>query len=160
MLGTLESITYQADGNIVASYKKAGASSWAESPINLAQYYIKDKKVYVQLNIDNIIALVQANKSKADATAGLTDILTFVAPLLSQGVPLNYSVNNGVAQITAGSDLLLPLLKMATSETLYPLIQKMIPDKTPEMYMDIIAQIPGIVATTSEASVTLNLIKK
>lgn len=160
LLGTLESITYQADGNIVASYKKAGASSWAESPINLAQYYIKDKKVYVQLNIDNIIALVQANKSKADATAGLTDILTFVAPLLSQGVPLNYSVNNGVAQITAGSDLLLPLLKMATSETLYPLIQKMIPDKTPEMYMDIIAQIPGIVATTSEASVTLNLIKK
>ena len=49
----LSDVTFKADGNIVATYKnKAGVD--VESPINLANYYIKNDKLYVTLNIDMI----------------------------------------------------------------------------------------------------------
>lgn len=156
--GVLESITYQNDGNIVASYKKMTASSWSTSPINLAQYYIKDKKLYVQLNIANIIATVGANKSKAEAT--MPDLMTLLGSLLSTGVPLDYNINDSTLQVTAGTSLLLPILKVATSDEMFPLIQTMLPESTPEIMKGLLSQIPGVVNGTTEISGTLNLVKK
>lgn len=156
--GVLESITYQNDGNIVASYKKMTASSWSTSPINLAQYYIKDKKLYVQLNIANIMATVEANKSKAEAT--MPDLMTLLGSLLSTGVPLDYNINKGTLQITAGTSLLLPILKVATSDEMFKLIQSMLPESTPEIMKGLLSQIPGVVNGTTEISGTLNLVKK
>lgn len=156
--GVLESITYQNDGNIVASYKKMTASSWSTSPINLAQYYIKDKKLYVQLNIANIMATVAANKSKAEMPQ--LDLMTLLGSLLSTGVPLDYNIEDGALQVTAGTSLLLPILKVVTSDEMFPLIQKMLPESTPEIMKGLLSQIPGVVNGTTEISGTLNLVKK
>lgn len=150
LAGVLQSITYKEDGNIVASYKKAGASDWATSPINLAQYYISNGKMYVQLNIAQILDVVAG--SKANASGSLVDLM----PLLSAGVPLNYTVANGIAQIKADKELLLPLMGMITTEPFAGLIGKLIP----EAYQGLMTQLPGILATTTDVNATLYLVKQ
>ena len=147
--GVLQSITYKEDGNIVASYKKAGASDWATSPINLAQYYIANGKMYVQLNIAQIMDLVASSKSDYNP---LTGLMTY----LSAGVPLSYSIANGTAQIKAEKELLLPLMGMMTAEPFSRIIAGVIP----EAYQGLMAQLPGILATTTDVNATLYLIKQ
>ncbi|WP_195372890.1 MULTISPECIES: DUF4925 domain-containing protein [Parabacteroides] len=147
--GVLQSITYKEDGNIVASYKKASASDWATSPINLAQYYIANGKMYVQLNIAQIMDLVASSKSDYNP---LTGLMTY----LSAGVPLSYSIANGTAQIKAEKELLLPLMGMMTAEPFSRIIAGVIP----EAYQGLMAQLPGILATTTDVNATLYLIKQ
>lgn len=149
LVGALQSITYQEDGNIVASYKKAGSSDWATSPINLAQYYIANGKMYVQLNIAQIMDVVAGSKSTENPLGGL---MTY----LSSGVPLNYTVANGVAQIKADKELLLPLMGMITTEPFASMIAKVVP----EQYQGLMAQFPAILATTTDVNATLYLIKQ
>lgn len=152
--GVLESITYGADGNIVASYKKKGDSNWSTSPLNLAQYYIKDSKLYVQLNIDQIIATVQANKSKADM--GLPEFIAIIQPLmsyLSEGVPLSYTVSNGTAQVTLGYDVLGKILPLLANESISGMIGGVLP-------AEIMSQLPAILEKTENVSATLILTKK
>lgn len=149
LTGVLQSITYQEDGNIVASYKKAGASDWAISPINLAQYYIANGKMYVQLNIAQIMDLVASSKADYNPLAGLM-------AYLSAGVPLNYTVANGTAQIKADTELLLPLMGMITTDPFAGIIGELIP----EAYQGLMQQLPGVLATTTEVSATLYLVKQ
>ena len=149
LAGVLQSITYQEDGNVVASYKKAGASDWATSPINLAQYYIANGKMYVQLNIAQIMDLVASSKAENNPLAGL---MTY----LSAGVPLSYSVTDGAAQIKAEKELLLPLMGMMTTEPFASMIAKVVP----EQYQGLMAQFPAILATTTDVNATLYLIKQ
>lgn len=156
----LESISYGEDGNITARYMKKGASDWQSSPLNLAQYYIKNNKLYVQLNIAQILATVEANKSKADI--GSSEILKFleaiklIAPYLSEGVPLSYSVSNGTAQVTLGYDVLGKLFALLTDEDLSGLILGKLPDNIKA----VMAQIPGILEKTDDVHVTLILQKQ
>ena len=62
----LNQITFHADGNITAAYNKSG--QWADSPVNLASYYVKDTLMYVIPNVDMIIRQVQLNKISTRAT--------------------------------------------------------------------------------------------
>lgn len=149
LASVLQSITYKEDGNIVASYKKAGATDWATSPINLAQYYIANGKMYVQLNIAQIIDVVASSKSDYNPLAGL---MTY----LSAGVPLSYSIADGAAQIKAEKELLLPLMGMITTEPFAGWIAELIP----EAYQGLMAQFPGVLATTTDVNATLYLIKQ
>ena len=244
----LKSISYGEDGNITARYMKKGAFDWQSSPLNLAQYYIKNNKLYVQLNIAQILATVEANKSKADigsseilkfleaikliapylfrrclnhsgrslrrlptrqgstaavlpgssyqsghssawlrsergpaclfprcrcillhvrclkskADIGSSEILKFleaiklIAPYLSDGVPLSYSVSNGTAQVTLGYDVLGKLFALLTDEDLSGLILGKLPDN----FKAVMAQIPGILEKTDDVNVTLILQKQ
>lgn len=153
--GALQSITYKEDGNIVASYKKAGASDWATSPINLAQYYIANGKMYVQLNITQIMDLVASSKAENSGNA-LTGIMTY----LSAGVPLSYTVTDGTAQITAEKELLLPLLSLLSDETIGGMIINLIPKDQQPLVQGLMAQLPEILKTTTDINVTLNLVKQ
>ena len=99
----LHTITFQEDGNIVASYSSTGKEGEnTVSPANLAQYYIKDSKLFLQLNIDMILATIAANKTKASDTS----VLLQFASLLSKGIPLNCEVKNGAAAVYADKDLI------------------------------------------------------
>lgn len=156
--GVLQSITYQEDGNIVASYKKSGATDWETSPANLAHYYVKDGKMYVQLNIDQIMATVAANQSKA----GMADIIGIITPLipyLSQGVPLAYNVADGKATISAEKDLILQLLGLLTNETVAGMITGLIPADQQPLVQGIMTQLPGILEKTEDVSTSLVLVK-
>ena len=153
LTGVLQSITYQEDGNIVASYKKAGASDWATSPINLAQYYIANGKMYVQLNIAQIMDLVASSKADNNPLAGLM-------AYLSAGVPLSYTVENGKAQITADKELLLPILGLLANETIAGKIMELVPKEQLPLVQGLMTQLPGILATTTDVNATLYLVKQ
>ena len=153
LTGVLQSITYKEDGNIVASYKKAGASDWTTSPINLAQYYIANGKMYVQLNIAQIMDLVASSKADNNPLAGLM-------AYLSAGIPLSYTVENGKAQITADKELLLPILGLLSNETIAGLIMKAVPEEQLPLVQGLMAQLPGILATTTDVNATLYLVKQ
>lgn len=153
LVDALQSITYKEDGNIVASYKKAGASDWATSPINLAQYYIANGKMYVQLNIAQIMDLVASSKADNNPLAGLM-------AYLSAGVPLSYTVENGKAQITADKELLLPVLGLLSNETIAGLIMKAVPEEQLPLVQGLMTQLPGILATTTDVNATLYLVKQ
>ncbi|WP_293739367.1 DUF4925 domain-containing protein [uncultured Parabacteroides sp.] len=161
LAGALESITFQADGNIVASYKSKGQTEWQTSPINLAQYYIKDNKMYIQLNIDNIIATVKANKStKASTKAGLVDIIGEFASLLSNGVPMNYAIKGEAATVSVDQTLLLPLLSLLSNETIVTLLLPNIPADYQTAASEVLKQLPEIIKNTTEMNVSLHLVKK
>mgnify|MGYP002648160757 CR=1 FL=1 len=154
----LQNVTFQKDGNIVASYSKAGeAPSWQTSPINLAQYYFKDKKMYVQLNIDMIMATAQSGNSKAEATIpGLSDLY----PLLSAGIPLNCEIADGKAKIYMDKDLLVPLLSILGNEAIAGMIMKKIPEEQKEMVGGILAQLPALLQATTKMDLGLSLVKE
>lgn len=154
----LQSVTFQADGNIVASYSNDDASTWQTSPINLAQYYFKDNKMYVQLNIDMIMATVQSNKSKADVQ---NPNLSELYPLLSTGIPFNYEIENGKAKIYMDKNVLVPILSILGNETIAGLITSKITDaEQKKMLEGILAQLPSLMQVTTKMDLGLNLIKK
>lgn len=166
----LSDVTFKADGNIVATYKnKAGVD--VESPINLANYYIKNNKLYVTLNIDMIVQVA----TKADNSEALLSLMTELmqTPLmsaLSEGFPLNYTIENGTAKISIDQDFLLPILKvLVNNEFVMGMLKEAMVGMgasggiaailTPAAIEGIIAQIAPIVNGTSELSFGLELKK-
>lgn len=166
----LSDVTFKADGNIVATYKnKSGVD--VESPINLANYYIKNDKLYVTLNINMIIQVA----TKADNSKELLDLITELmqTPLmsaLSEGFPLNYTIENGTAKISIDQDFLLPILKvLVNNEFVMGMLKEAMAGMgtsggiagllTPDAINGIIEQIVPIVNGTSELSFGLELKK-
>ena len=153
----LHTITFQEDGNIVASYSSTGKEGEnTVSPANLAQYYIKDSKLFLQLNIDMILATIAANKTKASDTS----VLLQFASLLSKGIPLNCEVKKGAAAVYADKDLILPLLNILSSEGIAELIITQVPTAQQDMVKAIFAQLPELIKTTTEFNAGLNLEKQ
>ena len=153
----LHTVTFQEDGNIVASYSSTGKEGEnTVSPANLAQYYIKDSKLFLQLNIDMILATIAANKTKASDTS----VLLQFASLLSKGIPLNCEVKNGAAAVYADKDLILPLLNILSSEGIAELIITQVPTAQQDMVKAIFAQLPELIKTTTEFNAGLNLEKQ
>ena len=95
----LKDVTFQADGNIVATYVKDGKD--VVSPINLANYYFKDGKLYVTLNIDMIIQAATKADNNEELMKLITDLMqTPLMSALSEGFPLNCVIDDkGVANI-------------------------------------------------------------
>lgn len=166
----LSDVTFKADGNIVATYKNK-AEADVVSPINLANYYIKNDKLYVTLNIDMIVQVA----TKADNSEALLSLMTELmqTPLmsaLSEGFPLNYTIENGTAKISIDQDFLLPILKvLVNNEFVMGMLKEAMVGMgasggiaailTPAAIDGIIAQIAPIVNGTSELSFGLELKK-
>lgn len=166
----LSDVTFKADGNIVATYKNK-AEADVISPINLANYYIKNDKLYVTLNIDMIVQVA----TKADNSEALLSLMTELmqTPLmsaLSEGFPLNYTIENGTAKISIDQDFLLPILKvLVNNEFVMGMLKEAMVGMgassgiaailTPAAIDGIIAQIAPIVNGTSELSFGLELKK-
>lgn len=159
----LTDVTFKADGNIVATYDKDKKTS----PINLANYYIKNNKLYVTLNIDMIIQTA----TKADNSSELMKLMSALmqTPLmsaLSEGFPLTYKIDEkGILNVSIDQDFLLPILKVIiNSEFVMGMVNEMIAGN-PEMatmaplIQAILEQMPAIVEGTSELSFGLELKK-
>lgn len=165
----LQNITFREDGNITASYKKKDNAGWKTSPINLAQYYVKDGKMYLQLNITQILATVQAGRSKAEVFPSWINLLLNLANYLSEGIPLRYNAADGKAQLTLEKDVIEKLMALLADDTLSGMIiEKILEDEKneevkkekKEMIVGILSQLPGIMKKTENISLTLNLAKQ
>ena len=123
------------DGNITASVVTAEGVS-VDSPLNLSQYVLADNATMLLFLDPTAIAMADANTPKAvrraaegelpidiDINAILGNVLAQVGPMLSQGVPLSYSVaEDGAAKkltIYIDERVILPLLK----ENVLPLLE-------------------------------------
>lgn len=146
----LQDVTFKDDGNIVATYSKQGSDEWVSSPINLAQYYIKDSKVFVVLNLDMIIKTVAKNKTKA---LDINQILS----LLVKGVPLSFEVNADTAKIYADKEFLFSVFNivLGAKDMIYP----MLPEDMKPLIDALLPQIVTAVQSTSELNIGLNLNK-
>lgn len=117
LCSVLHDITLGADGNISASYVDAaqGGTSVVKTPANVAQYVVlSETQMKVYLNLDAIIANVKrlGSSTKAiDMSEILSQAVTSLLPLVTDGVPLTYKKNEGKLKAYLNTDLLLPLMK-------------------------------------------------
>lgn len=91
VLQVLQSVTFQEDGQIVASISKAGVDLskpvtpvWETSEPGYASYNVTDKQILVFLDITKIMGSL---KSKA-----AIDPLEQIMALLQNGIPVNYEI--------------------------------------------------------------------
>lgn len=149
----LNTISFNNDGNIVADYNKNGEKK--VSPLNIANYYMKDGKMYVQLNIAMLLSVINQTKAGFDIST-----ITQFLPLLSEGIPLTCSVDGNNASITMEKDLLVPILSFVVSnETVTNLILNSVSAEMKPLVELVLPQLPEVLNNTTEMKVSLNLKK-
>ena len=111
LAGILHKITFLPDGNIQAEYKdELTDAEWKTSDLNIATYTVDGDKIYLYLNPSQIAASVNRSIGVDDI---LGNLIPAVLPMLSNGIPLSYSVDSD-GNVTAYLDTatLLPILKL------------------------------------------------
>ena len=173
LCSVLHDITLGADGNISASYVDAaqGGTSVVKTPANVAQYVVlSDTQMKVYLNLDAIIANVKrlGSSTKAiDMSEILSQAVTSLLPLVTDGVPLTYEKNEGKLKAYLNTDLLLPLMKnivaplFSDEEFVNMLIEAMKADpdfgSMAGMAEGMLKGLPEIINETTRLEVGLNL---
>lgn len=173
LCSVLHDITLGADGNISASYVDAaqGGTSVVKTPANVAQYVVlSDTQMKVYLNLDAIIANVKrlGSSTKAiDMSEILSQAVTSLLPLVTDGVPLTYEKNEGKLKAYLNTDLLLPLMKnivaplFSDEEFVNMLIEAMKADpdfgSKAGMAEGMLKGLPEIINETTRLEVGLNL---
>lgn len=173
LCSVLHDITLGADGNISASYVDAaqGGTSVVKTPANVAQYVVlSDTQMKVYLNLDAIIANVKrlGSSTKAiDMSEILSQAVTSLLPLVTDGVPLTYKKNEGKLKAYLNTDLLLPLMKnivaplFSDEEFVNMLIEAMKADPDFGSMADVaegmLKGLPEIINETTRLEVGLNL---
>lgn len=173
LCSVLHDITLGADGNISASYVDAaqGGTSVVKTPANVAQYVVlSDIQMKVYLNLDAIIANVKrlGSSTKAiDMSEILSQAVTSLLPLVTDGVPLTYEKNEGKLKAYLNTDLLLPLMKnivaplFSDEEFVNMLIEAMKADpdfgSMAGMAEGMLKGLPEIINETTRLEVGLNL---
>jgi len=129
----LQNVTFREDGNIVATYNTATATEenpepeadWQSSPLNLAQYCVKDGVCYVFLSLDMIMR--QVDMDQEGRSTGTDPILGAIEQLLTNGIPVHFEKTVG----TDGKDALYVYLDEVLLKQLgplFPLVEGLIPD--------------------------------
>lgn len=173
LCSVLHDITLGVDGNISASYVDAaqGGTSVVKTPANVAQYVVlSDTLMKVYLNLDAIIANVKrlGSSTKAiDMSEILSQAVTSLLPLVTDGVPLTYEKNEGKLKVYLNTDLLLPLMKnivaplFSDEEFVNMLIEAMKADpdfgSMAGMAEGMLKGLPEIINETTRLEVGLNL---
>ena len=104
----LKSIHLREDGFIVATL--AGEPT-TTSPVGVAQYYVKDGKVYVVANLSAMMMNVRADDG------GLTEIITM---LTTTGMPMMFTADNGKLHVYVTKEMMAPFITLI--ETLLPVL--------------------------------------
>ena len=129
----LQNVTFREDGNIVATYNTATVTEenpepeadWQSSPLNLAQYCVKDGVCYVFLSLDMIMR--QVDMDQEGRSAGTDPILGAVEQLLANGIPVHFEKTVG----SDGKDALYVYLDEVLLKQLGPLlpmVESLIPE--------------------------------
>lgn len=164
------SVTFGTDGNITAEYKKNMTDTeWAESPLNMAQYTAGGGNLLLYLNPSQIIANVQNSRlSRATSSEIIANLISGVLPMLSQGVPVKYTLDGSNLKVYLGADLLLPLMQAVTpifqDEAFVQQIMDMVANNPSlgmmsSMVGPVLQQLPEVIAGTTNIEVGVNFQK-
>lgn len=173
LCNVLRDITLGADGNISASYIDAanGGTSVVQTPAHVAQYVVlNDHQLKVYLNLEAILANAQrlaASTKAVDLGDLISNAMSALLPLVTDGVPLEYTKADGKMTVYLNTDLLLPLLKSIVAplfmdeEFVAQLIElmKSNPDfgSMAGMAEGMLKSLPEIINTTTKVEIGLNL---
>lgn len=164
----LEKVTFRTDGNIVASYSKGeniNNPQWVDSPVNMAQYYVKDNTIYLLLNPT---ILLSALGTKAETATPMdkviANLMEVALPLLGTGFPLAYKMEGQNLTVYADTKLVMSLLNAVSplledQEFMQGIIAKM-PSNLQQMMQAVFAQLPEVLASTQQFEVGINLNKQ
>lgn len=196
----LRTLAFSPDGNFVVTYLKraAGAAQFAHAPLCMLQYApAAPGLMKMWVNPTDVLTVVLQNNtaqspdipenpfgkpSRADASSPtipplvmkfLMQFLPRVAPLLAEGIPVNYSTDGNAMTLYIGSDLLLPLVKDVAQTVLAdPEVQALIKQalmdavKADPSILQYIPKIeaflkdlPQFIAATTRIELGLNLVK-
>ena len=172
----LQSVTFLADGNITATFSKAGIDLtgevtpvWQQSPVNMAQYYVRDGAIYVILNPYLIVGAAAGGTSDAQAasadagsvpptkTIDFGEIMAQLQQIFTQGVPVHYTLDGDHATVWIDQEPIIPFAD------LIPLIAGLIPEGGNAMVSALLGpmleQMPDILRGTTEMKIGINLQK-
>lgn len=172
LIQILNEVSFNADGNIVAKYKNnLTETEYSTSPLNIAMYTVPSaSELRVYLNLAQIMANVSTSPaSKATQMEIMSNLLTMVMPMLSQGVPVSYTIVDGQMTAYLNSDVMIPLLKAVSPLFTDPEFIQMIVDMVKNdptmgamagMIEPIIAQLPEVISSTTKFEAGINMVKK
>ena len=152
----VQSFTFEEDGNISVTYMKEGATTWQTSPLNLAMYYVMDGKLYLQLNVTQIVATAQS--TRADISS-LLSLLQGVVDYLSEGIPLTYSADGNALTLTLGTEETKAILNLLTIDFVLEKVQGIIPEDYQNIVTPILEKLPEILDSTTALELSLHLQK-
>lgn len=164
------SVTFGTDGNITAEYKKNMTDAeWATSPLNVAQYTANSGSLRLFLNPSMIMANIQNSRLSRSTTSDiLANLMPVVLPMLSQGVPMKYVIEDNNMKVYLGTDVLLPLLEalapMFQDEAFLQQIMDMVANDPTMgamagMVGPVLEQLPDVIAGTTNMEVGVNFQK-
>lgn len=164
------SVTFGTDGNITAEYKKNMTDAeWATSPLNVAQYTANSGSLRLFLNPSQIMANIQNSRLSRSTTRDiLANLMPVVLPMLSQGVPMKYVIEDNNMKVYLGTDVLLPLLEalapMFQDEAFLQQIMDMVANDPTMgamagMVGPVLEQLPDVIAGTTNMEVGVNFQK-
>lgn len=157
LVQVLQSVTFQEDGQIVASISKAGVDLskpvtpvWETSEPGYASYNVTDKQILVFLDITKIMGSL---KSKA-----AIDPLEQIMALLQNGIPVNYEIApDGVSRVYIDKAL------VSQIAPLLPTLAELIGDDAlngmGQLVKSILKAFPEAMEKTTKFEVGLKLIK-
>ena len=159
------SVTFGTDGNITAEYKK----NMTDAPLNMAQYTANAGSLQLYLNPSQIMANIQNSRLSRSTTSDiLANLMPVVLPMLSQGVPMKYVIEDNNMKVYLGTDVLLPLLEalapMFQDEAFLQQIMDMVANDPTMgamagMVGPVLEQLPDVIAGTTNMEVGVNFQK-
>lgn len=194
----LQALSFNSNGNLVVTYLQSanGAAQFAQAPLCMLQY-INLGNGYAKLcvNPTDLVSLIIINNTnkpdipehpfgksmtRSGESGGLADILALlspeemqqilavVSPMLSQGFPVQYTLNGNKLDIFMPTEILVPMIKNFIAPMLAkPEVQEMIAAKLEQSaalkpYLPIIKAfmiaLPLIMETTTKAEIGLSLV--
>lgn len=143
----LDGLTFETNGNLIASYTATPGSDFTDSPTGSVLYNVVNNQVFLAANI---AAMLPKSGSKADNSGGgLLDILQMV----EKGLPLYLKSNtDGTVQIYVDRTMMLPFASLLTD------LAPMIPDDgIGAMVKPLLPQISTIIEESTEFTLGFNL---
>lgn len=167
----LKSVEFNADGNVVATILDTESGSYVQSPLNLAHYNVlNDHQVALFLSPATIAAVAtkaDQNDLLAKLIEPLTKLVAYYAPMLSEGIVLEYGVNpqTGIMTVYLGHDFFKPLGQTASALLADPEIMELLNGliDSEESLADfsaiikmLIPQLPGLLDSCTNFELGLN----
>lgn len=165
--GVLNKVTFLPDGNIQAEYKNSLTDTeWRTSELNIATYTVSNNRIYLFLNLSQIMA--SANRD-INSNEILGSLIPVVLPMLSNGVPLAYVKEEGKMSVYLDTETLLPVLQvlapMFENEEFVTGVADMLKEQAGDMgalvdlfLKPVLVAIPQIVSTTETVQIGLKLV--
>lgn len=172
----LKNVTFTADGNITGKYVDMATNQETAIPVGIAQYVVTSAgEIKLFLNPEMIIASAMGARSESgdqsyelDTTPLIVYAMDTFLPMLSEGIPVEYKVDNGMTSFYLPSSILLPLAKgplydLTSDPNFVPFVEESMKGmEGMEFFMGMIrpaiASLPSVLEGTTELELGLNLV--